>query len=179
MISFKQRLGMGENDLLYQNTAGPGPLQKEKGGKRGRNRHQPQKCLTALRKGKSHAQLFAGKEGERMVTVYDLRGEDGCDLFPKGPVRLLPLMIAQFMGGKALNITGTELGLQTLPELIPPAVKGADCLQDLPALLLRGEAAFAGRMAASRQGHIPDSPYPDHKKLVQIAGENGGKFQPL
>ena len=85
----------------------------------------------------------------------------------------------ELAGGDFADPIGLELGLELGVDLVPllhqkdcPAVDGLQ--------LLGGEQAGAAvHLVVPHDSHVIEAAHPDHKEFVQVAGEDGDKFQPL
>ena len=116
---------------------------------------------------------------EGVVAVHHHGGQDGLHIVPEPPLHLLALLAIQLPGGQVADVAGPQPLLQLGDDLVLLLVQTGYRLEDGLELLGGGEAALAVHMGLLGQSHVVDGANPDHEELVQVAGENSGKFQPF
>ena len=114
-----------------------------------------------------------------MAGIHHLRGEDRLHLIPKPVLHLLALLGVHLLHRQPADVAGPQPAFQLLHHLVPLLVQVACRLKDGLKLLLRRLPGAAVNMGLLHQGHVIERAHPDHEKLVQIAGEDGGELQPF
>ena len=168
-----------EHQLLGEQIPQALFLQLEIGGQSLGQGDQAKATVAVEPQGEGHRQAVGGQMGEGVVAVHHDRGEDGQHIVLKPAFRLLALLAVQLTGEQVADVAGAQPLFQLGDDLVPLFVQTRHSFEDGLKLFGGGKAALAVYMGLLGQGHIVDGTHPDHKKLVQVAGENGGEFQPF
>ena len=179
LIGVKEGVGIGQDNLLGEQVPQPPLLQPEEGGQRLGNGDQAELPLPVPAEGEDDIQALGGQMGERMVAVHHHGREHRLYIVLKPALHLLALLAVQLLRLEGADIAGPQPLFQLGDNLVPLLVQGGHRLADGLKLLGRGQAAAAVHIVLLGQGHVVDGAYPDHEELVQVAGEDGGEFQPL
>ena len=156
------------------------PLPQDKvGGQAGGDGNEAQGVLSVGLEAQHDVEHLVGQVGEGVAGVHHLGREDGLKLIPEPVFHLLALLGVHLVHGHAADVAGAQPLFQLLHRLVPQLVQGGDRLEDGGELLLWGLAGAAVHMGLLNEGHVVEGAHPDHEELVQVAGEDGGKFQPL
>ncbi|MPN07433.1 hypothetical protein SDC9_154703 [bioreactor metagenome] len=117
--------------------------------------------------------------GKRMVGIYDLRRENGFYCGLKIAADKFPFAVPQFPIGKLCDAMKPELLLHLGKKLLIFPVErphgGVDSIQLFPGVHT-GAGIHRGIPGLQQ---IEETSHPDHKKLVQILGEDRKEFQPF
>ena len=155
----------------------PGEIDYLGGG--GRHRDDAEETAVLPMEAGHHIDALVLEVREGVVDVHDLRGEDGEQLGLEVGLEKVLVLPGELAGGDFADPIGLELGLELGVDLVPllhqkdcPAVDGLQ--------LLGGEQAGAAvHLVVPHDSHVIEAAHPDHKEFVQVAGEDGDKFQPL
>ena len=179
LVVVKEGVGKGHDDLLGEQVAQPPLFQLVEGGQGPGYGHQAEAPLAPLPQGEYHRQALGGQVGKGVVDIHHQGGEDGGGVVLEPPLHLLALLAVQLIHRQGADVAGPQPLLQLGDDLVPLLVQGGHRLADGLELLVGGEAALAVHMVLLGQGHVGDGAHPDHEELVQVAGKDGGEFQPL
>ena len=179
LVLIKNLSGVLLDNLLDEQVAQPPLAELEEGGQALGDGHDAEILPLPPAQGHGHVEGLAGQGGEGVVGVHHLGGEDGGDVIPKVPLHLLFLLGVQLRDGQTADIAGPQAGLQLADHLVPLLVERANGGEDGGELLGGGQAALGVHMGLFHQGHVVDGAHPDHKEIVQVAGEDGGELEPL
>ena len=168
-----------QHKLLDEHIAQAAFIEPEVGGDALGNGHDAETALAVPLQGHGDVQGLAGQVGEGVVGVHHLWGEDGQHIVPEVPLALLALLYVQLLDGEIADVAGPQPGLQLCHELVPLLVEGPHGLKDGGELLGGGKAALGVHMGLLDEGQVVNGAHPDHKELVQVAGEDGREFEPL
>ena len=170
---------IGQQHILRQDIAQAPLPQNEVGRQALGHGDQAQGLLPVRLQPEHHVQGLIGQMGKGMAGIHHLRGEDRLHLIPKPVLHLLALLGVHLLHRQPADVAGPQPAFQLLHHLVPLLVQVACRLKDGLKLLLRRLPGAAVNMGLLHQGHVIERAHPDHEKLVQIAGEDGGELQPF
>ena len=156
--------------------------QHQEGGQR---RGQRQKTghgliLGLVLEGEDQVELVVIQMGEGVSGVHDLGRQNGKGVIFEPLVGITALGGVHLLADQAAHPLLGQLFLDGGEDLIPLGVIGPAEGVDLLELFGGGETGLAVRLIVLAQGgDVGEGTHPDHKKLVQVALEDGHEFQPL
>ena len=156
------------------------PLSQDKvGGQALGNRNETQGLLAVALQPQHDVEHLIGQVGEGVAGVHHLGRENGLQLIPEPVFHLLALLGIHLVHGHTADVAGAQPLFQLVHHFVPHLVQGGDRLVDGGELLVGRLTGTGVKVGLLHQSQVAQRAYPDHKELVQVAGKNGGKFQPL
>ena len=135
--------------------------------------------LTLILEQRPDVQDLIGQMGEGMVAIDDLRGEDGVHFVLKVLPQILLVRLIQIAREKAADAVAPQELLELPADVILFRNQRLDRGKNGLQLLFGGKTGFIVWGVPLDQGQVQQASHANHEKLIQIAGENGDKFEPL
>lgn len=124
-------------------------------------------------------QRLAGKMGEGVMCVDDLRREQRLDGRAEKLADIVVLVLRQLAHAQALQPFCAKLPLHAAEDTVAPLIQGSRCRIDPLELLLCGQTGFVVYAVAAQRGDVAEAADADHIEFIEIARENGEKFHAL
>ena len=144
-----------------------------------RHRHDARHRITALLQICHYIDFFIQEMRERMVRIYDLRGQHRKDLFLEILLDIFLFLLLQFLEIKTAHSVWFQLFFDLCICLIALFIQRRNCLIDCFELLFRRHAGLRIKLLVVHCRHVIEAAHADHKKLIQIARKDRDKFHSL
>ena len=153
--------------------------QEQDGRHRVRHAHDAQERAVAVAQERGGVQGLVLQVRKGMVAVDDLRGEQGADLLLVIGLDVRLVLALQLLIGDVPHVVEAQLRHDLGKDRVAQADERAHGLVDHVQLLGGGFAALVVLRVRRHDGEVEQAPHADHEELVQVAGEDGDKAQPL
>ena len=135
--------------------------------------------LAVLRQQRRGVERLVLQVRKRVAAVDDLRRQQRADVFLIIIVHIGALAVGERFVGDLADAVDGQFAHQLAVDLVAPRDHRAHRLVDARELLRRRQPALVVHIVGREHVQVHEAAHADHEKLVQIAGKDGDKAQPL
>ena len=170
---------MGGDDGLRAHKGARAARQNDDGVHRLRHPHDAQPVMVPVVEDGRRVEHLVFQVGERVAGVNDLGREQGPDAAAVHAAHVVPVLPLELFIGDVLHAPLRQRRGHLGVHAVPAADHGLHGRVDHGKLLGGRAAALVVQGIRRHQVQVHQAAHPHHEKLVQVAGEDGQKPQPL